>query len=263
MAISLPGVILRNDFLAVEQGEAQEARLTKRACSLPPREKPIDDDLEAATAYVTRLQGSLDRLDNQSGSLETGLGVTEMPSEPLSPPSGVHWPVSAGSRGHPDFCRRPCMFLLRGRCKMGSDCTHCHLDHTTRKKGFHLDKRDREFLQGLTCAVVLSAAIPLVHRHMQDIVAKAETAQACQELGMLQRELCDILEDSLAKAKKASPAEYTEYKEQRVMHMFSKLSVGYMLNCVIRSLRAEDEDAAEALREQMHRITKTVWEDAF
>eukprot|EP00440_Ansanella_granifera_P076439 gb/GFBE01082949.1/.p1 GENE.gb/GFBE01082949.1/~~gb/GFBE01082949.1/.p1 ORF type:complete len:308 (+),score=59.23 gb/GFBE01082949.1/:1-924(+) len=50
--------------------------------------------------------------------------------------------LSSGSMGHPEICRRPCLFFARGECAGGSSCDYCHLPHE--EKSIHLDKRQRE-----------------------------------------------------------------------------------------------------------------------
>lgn len=53
-------------------------------------------------------------------------------------------PCSLGSAGHPDLCRRPCMYFAAGKCSNGAACDYCHMNHDGRT--MHLDKRQREFL---------------------------------------------------------------------------------------------------------------------
>lgn len=41
---------------------------------------------------------------------------------------------SVGSAGHADGSCKRCAFFPKGRCKNGSDCTHCHFDHAPRAR---------------------------------------------------------------------------------------------------------------------------------
>ena len=41
--------------------------------------------------------------------------------------------LSAGSYGHPNICRRPCILFTRGTCQAGADCNFCHVNHDTRQ----------------------------------------------------------------------------------------------------------------------------------
>jgi len=48
-----------------------------------------------------------------------------------------------GSAGHPEICRKPCMFAAKGNCESGMNCSFCHMDHRSQ----NLDKRHREQLR--------------------------------------------------------------------------------------------------------------------
>merc|ERR1719160_1838996 len=41
---------------------------------------------------------------------------------------------SVGSAGHADGTCKRCAFFPKGRCQNGSNCTHCHYDHTPNKR---------------------------------------------------------------------------------------------------------------------------------
>ncbi|CAK8997259.1 unnamed protein product [Durusdinium trenchii] len=56
---------------------------------------------------------------------------------------------SAGSVGHPDFCRRPCVLWAYGECPKGATCDFCHCTHTERAKA-KFDKFQRETLHALS-----------------------------------------------------------------------------------------------------------------
>lgn len=56
----------------------------------------------------------------------------------------ISTPCSVGSAGHPDLCRRPCMYFAAGKCSNGAACDYCHMSHDGRT--MHLDKRQRELL---------------------------------------------------------------------------------------------------------------------
>lgn len=68
-----------------------------------------------------------------------------------------------GSVGHPELCRRPCIYFLNGACENGSSCSFCHLPHSQRSQ--NLDKRHREQLRSLSENQRLLLILPLlVHR---------------------------------------------------------------------------------------------------
>ena len=90
---------------------------------------------------------------------------------------------SQGSLGHPEVCRRPCIYFIAGHCENGHGCAYCHMEHT--EKTPKLDKRQRTIIQGLSRPQLLG----LVMHFCQ---SKAEQAGFLEEageiLGMLAQE---------------------------------------------------------------------------
>lgn len=90
---------------------------------------------------------------------------------------------SKGSLGHPEACRRPCIYFLQGNCENGDGCVYCHLPHL--EKTPKLDKRQRTIIQGLERCELIA----LVYRFC---AAKAEdmgfTGEAAEILKLLEEE---------------------------------------------------------------------------
>jgi predicted transcriptional regulator len=55
---------------------------------------------------------------------------------------------SQGSLGHPEVCRRPCIYYIAGHCENGNGCAYCHMEHI--EKMPKLDKRQRSTVQSLS-----------------------------------------------------------------------------------------------------------------
>ena len=66
---------------------------------------------------------------------------------------------SWGSLGHPEACRRPCIFFISGRCANGQGCDYCHMAHV--EKMPKLDKKQRMMVQQCTQAQLLNLLVPL------------------------------------------------------------------------------------------------------
>jgi len=49
--------------------------------------------------------------------------------------------ASCGSRGHPDLCKRPCIYYVSGNCTAAAQCNFCHMPHADRPP--KLDKQQR------------------------------------------------------------------------------------------------------------------------
>ncbi|CAK8997209.1 unnamed protein product, partial [Durusdinium trenchii] len=72
-----------------------------------------------------------------------------LPPAASSEKAAVHGAaLFAGSFGHPDLCRRPCILFMKNICRRGSTCGFCHLPHETRLPSFNLQQR--HFLQKLS-----------------------------------------------------------------------------------------------------------------
>lgn len=74
--------------------------------------------------------------DSPAQALTPELPATGDKYEPpaaLNAPSHTELP-SVGSVGHEDGTCKRCAFFLKGRCKNGKDCSHCHFTHEQRKR---------------------------------------------------------------------------------------------------------------------------------
>ena len=60
-----------------------------------------------------------------------------------TPPQGE----ACGSAGHPEFCRRPCLFFLAGQCNEGSSGKYCHERHGRVRK---MHSKLRQTIQNLS-----------------------------------------------------------------------------------------------------------------
>ncbi|CAE7616074.1 PGC [Symbiodinium natans] len=72
---------------------------------------------------------------------------------------------SRGSVGHPEVCRRPCVYLATGHCAHREACLYCHAEHDGPRA--RPDKKQRALLQGLMDHEVVDIVLP----HLQ---ARAE-----------------------------------------------------------------------------------------
>ncbi|CAE7262057.1 unnamed protein product [Symbiodinium pilosum] len=90
---------------------------------------------------------------------------------------------SQGSLGHPELCRRPCIYFIAGHCENGNACAYCHMEHI--EKTPKLDKRQRTIMQGLSRPQLLGLVMHFCR-------GKAEQAgflnEADEILGLLAQE---------------------------------------------------------------------------
>lgn len=111
--------------------------------------------------------------------------------------------TNIGSAGHPELCRRPCIFFGDGRCNQGESCNFCHSNHVERIQ--NLDKRNRQVLRSLPQADRLALVFPLLQErakaagiidHVSEILQIADLWQrslspaTCRQgLGKVQRSM--------------------------------------------------------------------------
>eukprot|EP00930_Biecheleria_cincta_P090867 TRINITY_DN8034_c1_g1_i1.p1 TRINITY_DN8034_c1_g1~~TRINITY_DN8034_c1_g1_i1.p1 ORF type:complete len:290 (-),score=48.93 TRINITY_DN8034_c1_g1_i1:31-900(-) len=79
--------------------------------------------------------------------------------QPSVAPATHTWHLNVGSCGHPEMCRRRCLFFQEGGCRDGSSCNHCHFHH---RRPAQLDKRTRKLLSEMeadTCLRTLLEAM--------------------------------------------------------------------------------------------------------
>ncbi|CAE7767384.1 PGC [Symbiodinium microadriaticum] len=72
--------------------------------------------------------------------------------------SKFHVRRSRGSMGHPEVCRRPCVFLAAGSCSQGEGCGYCHCAHNEPRA--RPDKKQRAALQGLQQDDLFAVVLP-------------------------------------------------------------------------------------------------------
>eukprot|EP00933_Yihiella_yeosuensis_P076641 TRINITY_DN8650_c0_g1_i1.p1 TRINITY_DN8650_c0_g1~~TRINITY_DN8650_c0_g1_i1.p1 ORF type:complete len:241 (-),score=41.26 TRINITY_DN8650_c0_g1_i1:75-797(-) len=85
--------------------------------------------------------------DSVLDQAQTTLATAASPNSSSASPSLSGQPIACnpGSAGHPELCRRPCMFAATGNCGSGANCNFCHMVH----KHQNLDKRLRNQLRSL------------------------------------------------------------------------------------------------------------------
>lgn len=87
---------------------------------------------------------------------------------------------SCGSLGHPEACRRPCIYFLQGNCENGDACVYCHLPHP--EKTPKLDKRQRTIVQGLERPELLALIFTFCKAKAEDVGFSHEAGEILQLL---------------------------------------------------------------------------------
>eukprot|EP00931_Biecheleriopsis_adriatica_P058714 TRINITY_DN35027_c0_g1_i2.p1 TRINITY_DN35027_c0_g1~~TRINITY_DN35027_c0_g1_i2.p1 ORF type:complete len:258 (+),score=28.90 TRINITY_DN35027_c0_g1_i2:33-776(+) len=188
--------------------------------------------------------GSVGR-QNQTVSLE------DEQDPPTPPRAHPPYPASAGSRGHPEFCQRPCDFFVKGNCQRGFECQGCHMEHLRRP--FRLDKQRREMLRSTPRAAILNIAMLAVRKTIGGKIAAAKSSAARKELSELQQKLLDSLEAALAEEIRADP-EVRTTMNPKLEPMFSKLDLVAILRHAFRDVQTE---VVEEFRRRMQSLMES------
>ncbi|CAJ1430069.1 unnamed protein product [Effrenium voratum] len=178
----------RNSFIDVEESDQEEEPSDRkgRASSAPPL-APRASTMTTAMheeanmhRYVCHLSSAINKLQSCGyGENSTASTADEDGASPVSSASAdsvarvgpgpepaaqdeSYLAPSRGSLGHPELCRRPCIYVAVGHCENGSACSFCHMPHE--EKAPKLDKRQRGILQNLSrrdlLALVLQSCQP-------------------------------------------------------------------------------------------------------
>lgn len=81
-----------------------------------------------------------------------------------------------GSVGHPELCRRPCIYFAAGQCRNSADCNFCHLSHAHRSAT--LDKNQRQMIKELSKHEFLS----LLLRCLRNKAAQGQFEEEADEV---------------------------------------------------------------------------------
>lgn len=146
-------------FISVKEASKSERR--SQSCSCMQQQ---DGRHESEKIYVSKLQ-------------ERAFSLCFLNSTPHD---------SKGSFGHPEFCRRPCLFMkLPAGCPKGAECEYCHQPHS---QGVKFDKRQREILQSMGERELLTFLLPAMRTHAKTTAAKEVLVLVEQHLASLQAE---------------------------------------------------------------------------
>eukprot|EP00441_Pelagodinium_beii_P032853 CAMPEP_0197632348 /NCGR_PEP_ID=MMETSP1338-20131121/9144_1 /TAXON_ID=43686 ORGANISM="Pelagodinium beii, Strain RCC1491" /NCGR_SAMPLE_ID=MMETSP1338 /ASSEMBLY_ACC=CAM_ASM_000754 /LENGTH=487 /DNA_ID=CAMNT_0043203911 /DNA_START=72 /DNA_END=1535 /DNA_ORIENTATION=- len=159
-----------------------------------------------------------------------------------------------GSAGHPELCKRPCLYFVAGQCANGTACGFCHLGHSGRVA--HLDKRNREALKALPKELHFRVILEAMRSRVNDV----DFADAANEF-------FDDLEHCLRSREGLSPAQEQKNLDferdptlKRLLLALQALPLSSMLSTMNRSVRsaadaapidARIEEGLEKLRTEM------------
>lgn len=246
--------LYRNSFIDVDDQDGDMTRGSQvRASSTPPAFlrtfEEVDENENGLRFYVENLSKKLqaEGYDAASPSASTEEGTPKSSSDG----EGEGWvssdgrPIlpSTGSLGHPEVCRRPCIYFLAGHCANGNQCTYCHLPHE--EKTPKLDKRQRTIMQGLSRRELLALVLHFCR-------LKAEQAGITYEA----QEVLNLMEEEAAGAPSLS-ASISERDVRNLHKTLARMNFSNLIGLVTHqspSRAKQTPESAEKLADALERL---------
>ena len=116
-----------------------------------PASRPTSPAADAATMSWSTVGINDGIVSEPMHSTETTESTESEPESNFSTAS------NPGSVGHPELCRRPCIYFAAGQCRNSADCSFCHLSHAHRSAT--LDKNQRQMIKQLSKHEFLSVLL--------------------------------------------------------------------------------------------------------
>ncbi|CAE7794179.1 unnamed protein product [Symbiodinium sp. CCMP2456] len=82
--------------------------------------------------------------------------------------------ASCGSRGHPDLCKRPCIYYVSGNCTAAAQCNFCHMPHADGFPTLDKQQRTKLNLMGKREALLLLQSILKMNARMNGFLHLAK-----------------------------------------------------------------------------------------
>ena len=214
--------------------------------------------------------------------LSAVLGIKDpMPHQHVSPeaPQG-HQTASAffsknwGSHGHPEFCRKPCLYLLRnGRCHVGDACRQCHLPHSG--PSAKLNKEQRRLVQSIGKGDLLAVVLPHIRRRAsqtgllspfaarlqlilshQTLAQTSCTCSSCSQVGIMEvppcvpgklNQIITYLEDELVRSEMQAAVSWQELKH--LDKALSRMSLVTLITMVAKYAHSSPEHVHQMIED--------------
>jgi len=160
-----------------------------------------------------------------------------------------------GSVGHPELCRRPCIYFAAGQCISGSVCAFCHISHKDRPA--HLDKRHRQMLDEFSFYHFIALVLPIIRDKVLALGASDETVQLVENIvpASPDRDSSDRASGAICRT---FPAGKTGRSEHLLLKVFRRMKLRMLLSSLIlRATPSVDADrrAVEAVGSLLEHLT--------
>lgn len=222
------------DMLKQKQGDAGFARALHQKA-----DSPFGSVLDASPASTAAPESEGDWSPGQSTNTDDS-PATFMEGTPRS--SSLDRRVaellpSHGSLGHPEVCRRPCIYFLAGHCENGNACAYCHLPHM--EKTPKLDKRQRTIIQGLSRRELLALVLEFCRTKAEQV---GFVEEASEVLGMLEAESASA---------RALPASISDRDIRNLHKTLARMNFSNLIGLVTHQSPSRPGNASESSEQLM------------
>ncbi|CAJ1353131.1 unnamed protein product [Effrenium voratum] len=233
-------------FIHVQEEEEEDTPpLAPRSFSAPSAparwQHEMSMDECQCREYIEKLPERL--LDWAAGPSDPSAGAVAEPSQPVDICPSVSeedCTSSLGSKGHPEFCSRPCVYVSKGACVNGPACAFCHLPHTSTTK---LDKRQRTMLNTMRNPEVLA----LLHSVLSAKVKRAKK----KGIDLPLQEILRLLEEEMM-TEDDSLSSTSKRELQSLQGVLSKMSVASVLG--LANISRFRLDLCDGIRDALARL---------
>ncbi|CAE7881640.1 RPL35, partial [Symbiodinium microadriaticum] len=151
--------------------------------------------------------------------------------------------LNPGSYGHPEVCRKPCVFFQVGQCENGECCGYCHFHH---KRPLMPNQRQRSILRKLSQAELLHTFLPILWSEAGRTGIASEATHVVH-----------ILADALDTCGMPRAAKLVGSDAEHLRGLLSRMSFGSLMAMLLHNLKPSAVvDAARTEFEAMRRIVQ-------
>ncbi|CAE7639852.1 unnamed protein product [Symbiodinium sp. CCMP2456] len=236
-------------------GEDEDAQVSKDLASVYKRMEEWRSEICSATTSSdlpvsgSEIQNSEEATAEEEVADASGCGTSD---ETLVSPTqaedhevvideGVHQAANPGSYGHPEVCRKPCIFFQVGQCENGDSCGYCHLRHEKRPR--LPDRRQRSVLRKLNKSELLQTFLPILW-------SEARRAGMVQEA----EHVLEILEAALSTMGAPRAAKLVGDDAEYLKGLLLRMSFGSLMAMLLHNMQpGVFVDAARREMEEMRR----------
>lgn len=221
----------------------EDAQVKKDLASIYQRMEEWRAESSSTTEPVPEAQA--EEPTGHAPSDET-LGPEEHEASPDAKMEGLP-ALNPGSYGHPEVCRKPCVFFQSGNCENGDRCGYCHVRH--KKRPVLPDRKQRSSLRKLNQSELLHTFLPMLWSEARRVDIAQEAAPVLK-----------ILEDTRKTLGTPRAAKLVGDEAEYLQSILLRMSFGSLMAMLLHNL--QPSVTVDAARNEMEAMRQTMQSDA-